>query len=280
MNRLKKLIPRGIKMFRENNMSIYSGYATLFIVTSLFPLIILILSIVNLIPGSSAKDVADILLRFLPGLESIKDLLESLLTDAKAKSGGLLASVAAVSAFWAASKGVWAIQRGLIQLEHKRQPSETKDHEISEITAKGKGYIKGIVKRLLFTLLLVIMIPAMLVFEMLRDSLTHIHSLFDARSLAVMLYTFLVILLIYAVLPPKRRTIKSQLPGAIFTEICWIAFTELFSFFIPRFYRASNLYGSLAAVFLVLLWLRYMVMILFAGGVLNRTLEESREEAC
>lgn len=269
MNRLKKLIPQGIKMFQENNMSIYSGYATLFIVTSLFPLFILIISIVNLIPGYSAKDVADILLKILPGLESIKDLIETLLADAKGKSGGLLASAAAVTAFWAASKGVWAIQRGLIQLDHKKPNGET-------IKAKGKGYAKGFLKRLLFTLLVVILIPAMLLFEMLGSSLTNVNSLFDVRSLAIILFAFLVVLLIYADLPPRRRTLKSQLPGTILTIVCWIVFTELFSFFIPRFYRASNLYGSLAAVFLILLWLRYVVIILFAGGVLNRTLEEGQ----
>ena len=62
------------------------------------------------------------------------------------------------------------------------------------------------------------------------------------------------------------------------TCACWFAFTELFAFFIPRFYHASNLYGSLAALFLLILWLRFVVMILFAGGVLNRTLEEEHQE--
>ncbi len=61
LSRLKEIIIRGFALFQDNKMSVYSGYATLFIVTAVFPCIILIISIVNLIPGYSAKDVADIL---------------------------------------------------------------------------------------------------------------------------------------------------------------------------------------------------------------------------
>ena len=111
LSQLKELLPQGIGMFQENKMSVYSGYATLFIVTAVFPCIILIISIVNLIPGYSAKDVADILFQILPDLGSIKDLVVSLMTDIKDESGGLLASAAAVTTLWSASKASWRSRR-------------------------------------------------------------------------------------------------------------------------------------------------------------------------
>ena len=302
LSQLKELLPQGIGMFQENKMSVYSGYATLFIVTAVFPCIILIISIVNLIPGYSAKDVADILFQILPDLGSIKDLVVSLMTDIKDESGGLLASAAAVTTLWSASKGVMAIQKGLNQLDSEESDSEEPVSEAKEdkkrgLLAKGVAIAKPILKRLLFTLMLIILIPALLIFEMLGDSLAsiicsavkkanpdvlsstleHIDSFFHITSFVVILLALLVIMIIFAKLPEKGRSLKSQLPGALATGICWFLFTELFSFFIPRFYHASNLYGSLASLFLVLLWLRFIVMILFAGGVLNRTLEEERQ---
>ena len=75
--KLKILFPRGIEIYRENKMSVYSGYATLFIVTAVFPCIILIISVVNLIPGYSAKDVADVLLQILPPKMSAMNSLRS-----------------------------------------------------------------------------------------------------------------------------------------------------------------------------------------------------------
>ena len=315
-SRLKDIVIRGFEMFQDDKMSVYSGYATLFIVTAVFPCIILIISIVNLIPGYSAKDVADVLFQILPDLGSIKELVVSLMLDIKDQSGGLLASAAAVTTLWAASKGVMAIQKGLDQLdsedadakatatvaanvEAKNEANiETKEDKARGLLAKGIAIAKPILKRLAFTLMLVILIPALLIFEMLGDSiagvicsvvkkvnpdvlnstLQTIDSFFHISSFVVILLALLVIMIIFAKLPAKGRTLRSQFPGALATGIGWFLFTELFAFFIPRFYHASNVYGSLASLFLVLLWLRFIVMILFGGGVLNRTLEERQPD--
>lgn len=306
MNRLKNLLPRlknlllqGIDIFQKNNMTVYSGNATLFIVTAIFPFIMLIISIVNLLPGYSTKDVADILFQILPDLDPIKELVESMITNLRNQSGGLLASAAAVTTLWSASKGVFSIQQGLDQLDQEEEDSDTTEAEKEQLKKKGKNVIRSILKRLLFTFMLVVLIPALLIFEMLGGSilsviysafekmgsdkltatLSRIDSFFHTSSLIVILFAILVILQIYAKLPEKHRTLKSQLPGALITGVSWLVFTKLFSFFIPRFYRASSLYGSLASLFLVLMWLRFVVMILFAGGVVNRALEEEQAKA-
>ena len=306
MNRLKNLLPRlknlllqGIDIFQKNNMTVYSGNATLFIVTAIFPFIMLIISIVNLLPGYSTKDVADILFHILPDLDPIKELVESMITTLRNQSGGLLASAAAVTTLWSASKGVFAIQQGLDQLDQEEEDSDPTEEEKEQLKKKGKSVVRSILKRLIFTLMLVVLIPALLVFEMLGDSilgaiysafeklgsdkltatLSRIDSFFQTSSLLVILFAVLVILQFYAKLPEKHRTLKSQLPGALLTSVGWLVFTRLFSFFIPRFYRASSLYGSLASLFLVLMWLRFVVMILFAGGVVNRALEEEQPKA-
>ncbi len=268
--RLKNSLSLGIEMFRENNMSVYAGYTTLFIVTSLFPFIILIISIVNLLPGYSTEQAADFLFKIMPILTSIRDLVESILSNLKNQSGGLLASAAAVTALWAASKGVFAVQRALNELEPEDQDDESTESRSERLVEKGKGLVHRILKRLLFTLMLVLLFPALLVFGMLGGS--------RIISWVFIIFVILVILLIYAVLPATRRTLKSQIPGVIFTVVGCIIFTELFSFFISRFYHSSYLYGSLATVFLVLMWLRYIMMILFAGCVLNRALEQSRRD--
>ena len=349
---LKNLALRGFAIFQANKMSVYSGYATLFIVTAIFPCLILIISIVNLLPGYSTKDVADIFFQILPDLGPIREFVESMMTNLRSQSGGLLASAAAVTTLWSASKGVSAVQKGLNQLDEApvmtpapdaelaadsgkdsdaaltaaldgnldadlgeepgeaededpdEDPSEDADAEdkaakkekLSGLIGKGMVLAKATLKRLLFTLMIIILIPALLVFEMLGDSIAglicssieklnieglnslmpYVDSIFNVTALVVIAFALLVILEIFARLPDKRRTLKSQLPGAILTGVCWLAFTELFSFFIPRFYHASSLYGSLASLFLLLLWLRFVVMILFGGGVLNRTLEEQK----
>ena len=278
MNRLKDTGIKTLKLFAENKMTVYSGNATLFIITAAFPFIMLIISIVNMLPGYSPKDVTDIFFKILPDLDSLKELITAMVVNLKNQSGGLLASAAALTTLWSASAGVAAIQTGLNGLEGS-QP--------------GKGMI-NIIKRLLFTLALILLIPALLIFEVLGESIKDIitgimeklglesielrlSSILNFGNLVIILTAFLVILLLYAYLPVKRHTLKSQIPGTLFCGIGWIVFTELFAFFVPRFYHASSLYGSLAALFLALLWIRVIIMILFIGGALNKALEEDSD---
>ena len=206
----------------------------------------------------------------------------------------MLASVAAVTTFWSASNGVYAMQQGLDQMDCiSKDKAEKEDSGLKE---KGGNAVRSILKRLFFTLIMIILIPALLVFQLLGDSvssaicsavekvnpeklnsvMTSIDSFFHISSLVVMMFALLVILQIYAKLPEKQRKLKSQIPGALVAGIGCLLFTRLFSFFIPRIYHASSLYGSLASLFLLLLWLRYFIIILFAGRILNLTLEEEK----
>ena len=288
------VIKRGIGIFTEKNMPVFAGNSTLFIVTALFPFVMLIISVINLLPGYSAEDVSGLLFRLLPDLEPIEKLVGSVISNLKDQSNGLLASIAAVTTLWSASKGVSAIQKGLNQLNKEDAAIEKKEESLALKPLIG-GFAKDTLKRVLFTLLLVILIPAMLVFQMLEKSimgvigdvierlspdsletlLPDIDSIFQTGSLVVMVFAVLVIIAIYALLPSKHRSFRSCLPGAILTCVCWFAFTKLFSLFMPWIFNAS-IYGSLASLFLMFLWLWVMVMILFAGGVLNRSLDELR----
>ena len=275
MQKYKELGLKTLKYFSEGEMTVYSGNATLFIITAAFPFIMLIISIVNLLPGYSPKDVADIFFRILPDLDSLRELVEAMITNLRNQSGGILASAAALTTLWSASAGVAAIQAGLNKLYGSQQ---------------GKG-IPNIIKRLLFTVLLVVLIPALLVFQVLGESIkglindimekiglesidTQLSSILDISNVVIILAALVVILFIYAYLPAKKHSLKSMLPGTVFCVVGWFVFTELFAFFVPRFYHASSLYGSLAALFLALLWIRIIIMILFFGGALNKALEK------
>ncbi len=278
--KLKTVGLRTLQIYLDDKMLVYAGNATLFIITAAFPFIMLIISIINLLPGYSPTDVTNIMFQILPDLGPVRELVGSMVSNLKDQSGGLLASAAALTTLWSASGGVNAIRIGLNQLD-------------GDVKTKS---VHHILKRLLFTLMMVILIPALLVFNMLGSSVLNvIHSILERigitgldelevtlssilqiSNLVVAAAGIFAVLAIYAYLPVQRHTIKSRLPGALFAGVTWFLFTKLFAFFIPRFYRASSLYGSLASLFLVLLWVRIVMMILFAGGALNKALEEQQ----
>ena len=79
----KALVLRTVRLFLDNNMMVYSGNATLFIITAAFPFVMLIISIINLLPGYSPADVSAVLFQVLPDLGSVRELVESMISNLK-----------------------------------------------------------------------------------------------------------------------------------------------------------------------------------------------------
>ena len=76
------------------------------------------------------------------------------------------------------------------------------------------------------------------------------------------------------VLPNRKNRFSDSLPGAILASVGWLIFTQLFSLYVEHFGGYSNIYGSVYAVALSMLWLYCCLSILFYGGALNRLLME------
>ena len=77
-------------------------------------------------------------------------------------------------------------------------------------------------------------------------------------------------------LPAKREKLRTRLPGALGAAGGWIAFTGIFSFYASHTADYSRLYGGLAAVAVIMLWLYFCMYILFLGAELNEFLENAK----
>ena len=66
-------------------------------------------------------------------------------------------------------------------------------------------------------------------------------------------------------------TIKSRetTKGAIFTTIGWIIATEIYSFYVKDFVRYSLLYGSVANLIILFIWIYILAYIFMIGMALN-----------
>jgi membrane protein len=82
-----------------------------------------------------------------------------------------------------------------------------------------------------------------------------------------------IIVLTFTYLPSGKRKIRNQLPGAVFSSLMWIIFTKLFGFWISKFWSLSSVYGTLAAVFIAAMWLKFIINFLFYGAALNRAIQ-------
>jgi len=74
-------------------------------------------------------------------------------------------------------------------------------------------------------------------------------------------------------------SLKSNLPGAIFASVSWIALSLMFSYYVSNFGRYSVTYKSLGGVIILLVWLFISSMVIVLGGEINATLINLKERS-
>lgn len=266
-----------VKIFSDNAMFIYAGYTTLYLMMAMVPLLTLLIGVVNLIPDVSLLNFEHALSQFLPNLQQVRSMVHNLIANVNRQTGSLAVSVSAVVSLWSASTGVNAIQLGLCK-----------------ISGTGGSFFKRRAAALLYTLLFLALIPALFIFRVLRGSIEEliawvnsylnipdimgwVRNFMEYSGLITVGAMVVVIVLTYTYLQGERRKLRCQLPGAVFTTMGWLVFSSLFETFISRFWQASSLYGSLAAIFLAAMWLKIICAILFYGAALNEALNRRRK---
>mgnify|MGYP003273626261 FL=1 len=105
-------------------------------------------------------------------------------------------------------------------------------------------------------------------FPLIGEITRHIISLRTLLALTIFMLGFAAI---YTYVPDQKLSLRSQLPGAMFTTAGWIGFSMAFSLYFRLFggNNFSYMYGSLTAIVLLMLWLYGCICVLFFGAELN-----------
>ena len=105
-----------LQQYMAQDMTVYAGHATLFLLTAFFPLLMWLLVVVNTLPGFTVDSVVELFFRFLPDIPVIRDTIAGLITSMNENSNTFVASLAVVTTLVSASSGMAAIQKGLQKL--------------------------------------------------------------------------------------------------------------------------------------------------------------------
>ena len=93
------------------------------------------------------------------------------------------------------------------------------------------------------------------------------------RILLLFLLVFLFVLLVYRMAAPRGKPRPPVLTGGFLAAAALVAASVLFSWFIGLSSRYSLVYGSLASVIILLVWLYLCGNLLLLGAVVGRVLE-------
>ena len=92
------------------------------------------------------------------------------------------------------------------------------------------------------------------------------------------LLIFFCIKLLYTMAPDTQIASRTTTSGALFTTVTWIIATEVYSFYVNTFNSYNLLYGSIANLLILLLWVYLLSYVFVVGMALNASREDVKKE--
>jgi membrane protein len=267
------LIGRTVHLIRhilELNIPLHAANAGFFIILSLFPALVLVLSLLRF-TGLQVSSLVEVLATMIPA--PLMPTIETLVLSTYENSSGALVGVSAITAIWSASKGVYGLLKGLNSV-----------YGVSE--DRGWLYTRSIsvlYTFLFFALLLVTLVihvfggTLLQLLPITRSKLFRILSgILNFRYFLLLFVQTAVFVLIFAFLPNGRNRIRDTIPGALLASLGWMVISDLFSIYVRNFASLSNIYGSVYTIALSMLWLYFCLSLIFYCAAFNQYLEDHK----
>ena len=254
---------------KDNQLSAFAAQAAFFLLLSFFPFAMMLLIGIRFLPVTQAEFVA-LIEEIIPG--DMANMLSYMVDEIYSAQVGMTMIISAIVAIWSAAKGTMAIERGLNFMDR------TKD---------TKNYILRRLINALYTLIFCVMLIALagvyvLGNTIMEDILAKTNWVdysekvfFYSRLLTAPVLVFAVILLIYCRLPDNHLRLKTAIPGAVFTTVCWVLLSAAFSSYLTYFGINTYMYGNLGSMVIAMLWLYICMYILLLGAELNLFFRDS-----
>lgn len=267
---MNKLIS-SVKGMSRLDIPLYAANAGFFIILSLFPALILLMGLLRH-TGLKPENLLEILDRIVP--RALMEKGDDLIFSIYANASGAVLGLSAVTALWSASRGVHGLRVGLNAIYGVE---ENRSYFVSR--AISLVYTLAFLLVLLLTLVLHVFGNSILQWLQLLDLelIVFLSGIIDFRFFLLLMVQTLIFALMYTAVPSRRNRFRDSVPGALLASIGWLVFSDVFSIYVENFDRYANIYGSVYAIALAMLWLYFCMSILFWGGALNRYLSDEKQ---
>ncbi|WP_071458559.1 YihY/virulence factor BrkB family protein [Bacillus massilinigeriensis] len=255
---------------QEDEVPALAAQLAYFLLLSLFPLLIFLFSLLSYLPFEN-QDLLAFIGSYFPA--DTADFIQGNLTVVMGKDFTIL-SFGALATLWTASKGIDAVIRAF-----------NKAYRVKETRSYIKERLMSMVATvaMIFVFLLALMLPVFgkhigeitfAHFGMKKEFLEGWNTLRWLVSFSVL---FLVFTNLYWIAPNKKLTCISVVPGALFSTVGWVSASWLFSFYVENYGQYAELYGKIATIIILLLWLYLTAYIIILGGEVNAYFSEKQE---
>ena len=268
------VLKRTVKEFSDDNLTDWAAALTYYGVLSIFPALIVLVSILGLIGESATQPLIDNLGSVAPG--PAKEIFTSAIENLQGSSGasGVFFIVGLAAAIWSASGYVSAFMRASNAI-----------YDMEE----GRPMWKTLPVRVGLTVLLMVLTAISAVAVTLSGGLAkqagNVIGVGDTAvqvwniakwPVLILFVSFMFAVLYWAAPNVKQPGFKWISPGSVLAVIGWVIASVAFAFYVANFGSYNKTYGALAGpiVFLVWLWISNIMILL--GAEFNAELERGR----
>ena len=247
---------------KKQNISAYAASIAFFFFLSIVPMLMVICMVIPYTPLTE-ENLVQAVTDITP--DRVDPVVEGLIADVYDKSAGIL-SIAVIATLWSAAKGVMALMQGL--------------NAVNGVDEKRNYFVIRAVA-CLYTVVMLIVVILSLFINVFGNQLVNLalHRIPQLQRLVTFLmhFRFLVVwavltllfATVYAFMPDDKLRFREQIPGATFAAVVWSVFSWGFSMYVD-YSNSYGIYGSLAIIIIILLWMYFCMYIIMIGAYLNR----------
>lgn len=255
-----------IQKFLKDEMPVFAASATFWMVISVVPFLMVIMTAIQFIPGLDKGTVESTLISVAPDMPQFRYLILSVTDNLYVTAPSAVLSITAAMALWSASAGVYAIENGIMKIYGSLNQS---------------SYPRKRLRAVWFTFLFLLLFLLSLILLILGDAIQRLieeylpmiaritSHILGFRALIAFAFLFSGFMLVYRVMPGRITKVRRHYPGALFAAGGWLVLSYLFSIYFTYFRNISYMYGSLGAIVLLMFWMFVVICLLFFGAEIN-----------
>jgi len=269
------VVKRTIREFKQDELTLLAAGLTYYGVLSLFPALLVLVSILGLLGASTTQPLIDNLASLTPG--AARDVVTNAIRNLQNASGtaGLAFVFGLLGALWSASGYVGGFMKASNVI-----------YEVDE----GRPFWKLRPLQIAVTVLLVLVAAAISISIVLTgpiaqkvgdvvglgDTAVTVWSIAKWPVIAIVVSQLIAFL--YWVAPNVRQPGYRWIsPGGLFAVVLWVIASAAFAFYVSNFGAYNKTYGSLAAVIIFLMWLWITNVVILLGAEMNAEIERGRQ---
>ena len=269
------VLKRTVREFSADNVTDWAAALTYYGVLSIFPALLVLVSILGLAGHSATQPLLENVRAFAPGAAT--DIITSAIENLRASRGaaGVALIVGLAAALWSASGYIGAFIRA--------------SNVIWDVE-EGRPIWKTIPLRLAITLLMLVLLALSALAVVLTGPLArHVGDLIGLGEsvvfiwdiakwpVLVLIVSFMVAFLYWAAPNVRQPGFRWITAGGILAVLLWIVASAAFALYVAAFSSYNKTYGSVAAVIVFLVWLWISNIAILLGAEFDAELERGRQ---